>query len=70
MLTDYKKYETTTYNNALSEVISWGKDKMLNLLLNNRGYLMDWDYNSQVNHLAERFISWCESRNVSPYDFR
>jgi len=71
MQTDSEKHNTPTdANNVLAEVVSWGKDKILNLLLDNRGYLMAWDYNSQTNYLAERFISWCESRRICPYDFR
>lgn len=67
---DLKNNTPADANNVLAEVVSWGKNKILDLLLDNRGYLMSWDYNSQTNHLAERFISWCESRRVSPYDFR
>jgi hypothetical protein len=67
---NFKHEIPTDANNVLAEVVSWGKDKILNLLLDNRGYLTSWDYNSQTNHLAERFISWCESRRVCPYDFR
>jgi hypothetical protein len=68
---DNLKHDTPTdANNVLAEVVSWGKDKIINLLLVNRGYLMSWDYNSQTKHLAERFITWCESRRVCPYDFR
>lgn len=71
MHTGSKKHETPTdANDVLTEVVSWGKDKILNLLLEKRGYLMSWDYNSQTHHLAERFISWCESRRVCPSEFR
>jgi hypothetical protein len=59
MHTGSKKHETPTdANDVLTEVVSWGKDKILNLLLEKRGYLMSWDYNSR----------FCSRTNVNDSD--
>jgi hypothetical protein len=71
MQTDYNKHKKPTdANNVLAEVVSWGKDKLLNLLLKNRYYLTNYDYNSSEETLAENFINWCESRSLNVYNFR
>jgi hypothetical protein len=67
---DFKHETPTDANNVLAEVVSWGKDKLLDLLLKNRYYLTNYDYNSSVENLAENFIHWCSSRGVDVYNFR
>jgi hypothetical protein len=57
-------------NILLAEVVSWGKDKLLDLLLKNRYYLTDYDYNSSLENLAENFIHWCNSKSIDVYNFR
>lgn len=60
----------TNANNILAEVASWGKDKLLGLLLKNRYYLTNDDYNSKVETLAEKLINWCDSHNANVRNFR
>lgn len=59
-----------TENDILTEVVSWGKQKLIHLIISNRYYLTDYDYNSSAEVLAENFIGWCKDKEIDVLKFK
>jgi hypothetical protein len=59
-----------TENEILTEVTSWGKDKLMELIIKNRHYLTDYDYDSSAEVLAENFIGWCKYKEIDVLKFK